>query len=371
MARSAVLAGRTIADLTRNVFVVVLMMVVGFLVGFRIHTNVFALIGGGLLVLLFGFAMSWIFADGRPRGRRSRRPRRRRRSRCSRRWCSRPRRSCRSRRMPGWLQVFAEHQPVSRDRLGGAGPDARRSHRDLRVALDRLERGPDRDLRDDRGSPVSPRRLAAHGALAAARLRAGPDEQRTTSSEDPGDHGGSPGHADRAVLRPRLRLLPDPGDRAHGRRPHGARARARTLLVLACSGGAGWATRGSATSLHADEGIGRVGDVRRDGRDVRAGAVGAGSLRGPPRRARGSGRASRSPTSRCACCTWRSSGSSAGVDRGLRRAGAAVRAVGDRQHRAAARRLAARRHRRRPWRGSPRWSSTTSGRSSRARRAGG
>src|SRR5438094_1928287 len=37
MARSAVLAGRTIADLIRNVFVVVLMTVVGFAVGFRIH----------------------------------------------------------------------------------------------------------------------------------------------------------------------------------------------------------------------------------------------------------------------------------------------------------------------------------------------
>ena len=62
MARSAVLTGRTFADLSRNVFVVILMMVVGFLVGWRIHTNVFGLIAGGLLVLLFGFALSWIFA---------------------------------------------------------------------------------------------------------------------------------------------------------------------------------------------------------------------------------------------------------------------------------------------------------------------
>jgi ABC transporter DrrB family efflux protein len=62
MSRSAVLTGRTLADLSRNVFVVVLMMVVGFLVGWRIHTNLLGLIGGGLIVLLFGFAMSWIFA---------------------------------------------------------------------------------------------------------------------------------------------------------------------------------------------------------------------------------------------------------------------------------------------------------------------
>src|SRR5881396_820949 len=40
MARSAVLAGRTLADLVRNVFVVALMFAVGFLVGFRVHTDV-------------------------------------------------------------------------------------------------------------------------------------------------------------------------------------------------------------------------------------------------------------------------------------------------------------------------------------------
>ena len=59
------LTGRTFADLTRNIFVVVLMMIVGFLVGWRIHTNVFGLIVGGFLVLLFGYSMSWIFATRR------------------------------------------------------------------------------------------------------------------------------------------------------------------------------------------------------------------------------------------------------------------------------------------------------------------
>jgi ABC-2 type transport system permease protein/oleandomycin transport system permease protein len=62
MARSAVLAGRTLADLTRNVFVIVLMVLVGFAVGFRVHSSVFAVIAGMLLVLLFGYAMCWIFA---------------------------------------------------------------------------------------------------------------------------------------------------------------------------------------------------------------------------------------------------------------------------------------------------------------------
>jgi ABC transporter DrrB family efflux protein len=58
----AVLVGRTVADLIRNVFVVILMMVVGFLVGWRIHTSLLSLIPGIMLVLLFGYAMSWIFA---------------------------------------------------------------------------------------------------------------------------------------------------------------------------------------------------------------------------------------------------------------------------------------------------------------------
>jgi ABC transporter DrrB family efflux protein len=62
MARSAVLVGRTTADLVRNVFVVVLMMFVGYLVGWRIHTNTVELIFGALLIMLFAFALSWIFA---------------------------------------------------------------------------------------------------------------------------------------------------------------------------------------------------------------------------------------------------------------------------------------------------------------------
>src|SRR5438270_693968 len=37
MSRSAVLIGRTVTDALRNVFVILLMLVVGYLVGFRIH----------------------------------------------------------------------------------------------------------------------------------------------------------------------------------------------------------------------------------------------------------------------------------------------------------------------------------------------
>jgi ABC transporter DrrB family efflux protein len=62
MARSAVLAGRTIADLIRNVFVFTLMTGVGFAVGFRIHTNVFAFLLALAILLYFTFSLSWIFS---------------------------------------------------------------------------------------------------------------------------------------------------------------------------------------------------------------------------------------------------------------------------------------------------------------------
>jgi ABC-2 type transport system permease protein len=62
MARSAVLVGRTTADLVRNVFVVIVMTVVGFLVGFDYHTSFLALIAAMLLVLFFSYALSWLSA---------------------------------------------------------------------------------------------------------------------------------------------------------------------------------------------------------------------------------------------------------------------------------------------------------------------
>ena len=62
MARSAVLAGRTLADLVRNIFVVTLMVVMGFLVGFRPHNGVLPLLGAIVLLLVFGLALSWVLA---------------------------------------------------------------------------------------------------------------------------------------------------------------------------------------------------------------------------------------------------------------------------------------------------------------------
>jgi ABC transporter DrrB family efflux protein len=62
MARSAVLVGRTLADLFRNVFVQSLMVAVGFLVGYRIHDGIFRFLIAMVVLLLFGFALSWLFA---------------------------------------------------------------------------------------------------------------------------------------------------------------------------------------------------------------------------------------------------------------------------------------------------------------------
>jgi ABC transporter DrrB family efflux protein len=62
MARSAVLAGRTSADLLRNVFVIVLISIVGFAVGFRISTNFGWFLVGVGIVLLFSYTLCWGFA---------------------------------------------------------------------------------------------------------------------------------------------------------------------------------------------------------------------------------------------------------------------------------------------------------------------
>ena len=63
MARSAVLAGRTVADLLRNGFVIGLMIVLGFVLGFRPQTSFVSLVGGVLVAMAFAFALSWGMAS--------------------------------------------------------------------------------------------------------------------------------------------------------------------------------------------------------------------------------------------------------------------------------------------------------------------
>jgi ABC-2 type transport system permease protein/oleandomycin transport system permease protein len=62
MARMAVLAGRTVADLVRNIGVVAIITVVGIGVGFRPHGSILAYAQGCLLMLLFAYCLSWGFA---------------------------------------------------------------------------------------------------------------------------------------------------------------------------------------------------------------------------------------------------------------------------------------------------------------------
>jgi ABC transporter DrrB family efflux protein len=112
MARSAVLAGRTLADLSRNVFVTALMALVGFAVGFRVHTGALAFLFAMALVLLFGYALSWVFATvglavGDPET-----------AQAAAFPVMAPLVFASSAfvpvsSMPGWLQPFANHQPVS------------------------------------------------------------------------------------------------------------------------------------------------------------------------------------------------------------------------------------------------------------------
>ncbi|MDX1689822.1 MAG: ABC transporter permease [Acidimicrobiia bacterium] len=112
MARSAVLAGRTLADLIRNGFVILLMLAVGFLIGFRWQTNVVGMLAGLLVAMAFAYALSWVMgaiglAVKNPEAAQSAVflpvfplvfassvfvP---------------------TATMPGWLQAFADHQPVT------------------------------------------------------------------------------------------------------------------------------------------------------------------------------------------------------------------------------------------------------------------
>jgi hypothetical protein len=62
MARAAVLAGRTLADVVTNFLSVVVLVVTGLIIGFSFHASVLEIVGGIGLLLLFGYAFSWVFA---------------------------------------------------------------------------------------------------------------------------------------------------------------------------------------------------------------------------------------------------------------------------------------------------------------------
>lgn len=112
MARSAVLVGRSFADLLRDAFVMALMCTVGYAVGWRPTGSVPEVIGGLALIFLFAYALSWVFAivgmsvrDGET-------------AQAASFPILAPLLFASSafvplHTMPGWLQAFARNQPVS------------------------------------------------------------------------------------------------------------------------------------------------------------------------------------------------------------------------------------------------------------------
>lgn len=112
MARSAVLAGRTAADTLRNIIVLAILTGVGYAVGFRVHTTAGHIILAYVLVLFYAYAVSWGFAiiglsaSNAEAAQLAAFP------------ILFPLTFASSAfvpvsSMPGWLQAFAVHQPVS------------------------------------------------------------------------------------------------------------------------------------------------------------------------------------------------------------------------------------------------------------------
>src|SRR5690606_30557690 len=63
MSRSAVLIGRTVSDLVRNVITFVVMVIVSFWpIGFRFEGSLLDALLATLLLLLFSYALSWVQA---------------------------------------------------------------------------------------------------------------------------------------------------------------------------------------------------------------------------------------------------------------------------------------------------------------------
>lgn len=112
MARSAVLAGRTLSDLLRTSVIIAIIVGIGFAVGFRVQTNALSFIAAMLLVLFWAYALLWVQATvglvtGDPESAQA---------------ASFPAVALLTfassafvpiSTMPSWLQGFAKYQPVS------------------------------------------------------------------------------------------------------------------------------------------------------------------------------------------------------------------------------------------------------------------
>ncbi len=62
MARPAVLAGRTFSDVVTNSLSITILLVTGVIIGFSFHASVLHVVVGIVLLLMFGYAFSWVFA---------------------------------------------------------------------------------------------------------------------------------------------------------------------------------------------------------------------------------------------------------------------------------------------------------------------
>jgi ABC-2 type transport system permease protein/oleandomycin transport system permease protein len=62
MARPAVLAGRVLSDVATNLLSVCVLLITGVIIGFSFNAGALEVIAGFGLLLLFGYAFSWVFA---------------------------------------------------------------------------------------------------------------------------------------------------------------------------------------------------------------------------------------------------------------------------------------------------------------------
>jgi ABC transporter DrrB family efflux protein len=112
MARSAVLTGRTLSDLIRNSFILTLQLAVGVLLGFRWHNGIAGMLTAIGVALAFGYACSWLMAYIGLTIKNSEA------IQAAIYMVVFPMTLTSSvflptQTMPGWLQSFAEHQPIT------------------------------------------------------------------------------------------------------------------------------------------------------------------------------------------------------------------------------------------------------------------
>jgi ABC transporter DrrB family efflux protein len=62
MSRAAVLGGRTLSDVVTNTLSLTILLITGVIIGFTFHTSFLDAAAGVALLLLFGYAFSWVLA---------------------------------------------------------------------------------------------------------------------------------------------------------------------------------------------------------------------------------------------------------------------------------------------------------------------